>query len=504
MTSSKRFWRGWFFLLLISALCGGLALPVVSAPARAAPQMQAATSVVISEFRTTGPSGGSDEFIELYNPASSSIPIASWQLKVLNGTGSQVTRATIPAGTNLGAGQHFLIANTNYNGSVVPDLTYGTGIIDNGGIAVFDNLGNRIDSGSPSDPQNSSSPITTCGNPTQTPSPTSTNTLTLTSTVTNTPSLTPTRTLTLSPTTTGTATNSPTPTGFLSILINEVAWAGTAASTSDEWIELYNPGTNPVNLTGWILKGADGTPNIALTGTLPAGGYFLLERTDDNTVSDIAADQIFSGDVGNTNESLQLWDPSNRLIDTANSNGGNWPAGSSTTFGSMERRAVIIDSDTAWITNTGVVAFGKDANGVALKGTPKHPNWAVSVTATPSPTLTPTKRPTSTRTPTPLPPPPLVAINEFVPRPGHDWNNDDVVNVGDEYIELLNHGVIDVNLSGYSLDDLRIRFRLILCWQNAILLGIISGILLTGIRQGGLGKNICLKTQANGLCLLIK
>ena len=28
-----------------------------------------------------------------------------------------------------------------------------------------------------------------------------------------------------------------------------------------------------------------------------------------------------------------------------------------------------------------------------------------------------------------------------------------MINTKDEYIELLNHGVIDVNLSGYSLDD---------------------------------------------------
>jgi hypothetical protein len=28
-----------------------------------------------------------------------------------------------------------------------------------------------------------------------------------------------------------------------------------------------------------------------------------------------------------------------------------------------------------------------------------------------------------------------------------------VVNVGDEYIEILNHGVVNVNLTGYSLDD---------------------------------------------------
>jgi hypothetical protein len=45
-------------------------------------------------------------------------------------------------------------------------------------------------------------------------------------------------------------------------------------------------------------------------------------------------------------------------------------------------------------------------------------------------------------------------INEFVPRPGRDWNNDGIVNVKDEYIEVLNHGTVNVNLgSGYSLDD---------------------------------------------------
>jgi hypothetical protein len=48
---------------------------------------------------------------------------------------------------------------------------------------------------------------------------------------------------------------------------------------------------------------------------------------------------------------------------------------------------------------------------------------------------------------------PLVAINEIVPRPGRDWNNDGMINVGDEFVELLNHGVIDATLSGYTLDD---------------------------------------------------
>ncbi|MCI0552200.1 MAG: lamin tail domain-containing protein, partial [Anaerolineae bacterium] len=241
------------------------------------------------------------------------------------------------------------------------------------------------------------------------------------------------------------------------MIINEVAWAGTtAALTSDEWIELYNPGASPVNLAGWVLKSPDGTPTIALTGTIPADGFFLLERTDDTTVSDIAADQIYSGDLGNSNEILQLLDPSNRLIDSANSNSGFWPAGSSITFGSMERRTGMTDGDFAWITNTGVVRNGLNANGGLILGTPKNLNWAVSVTptATATPTRTRTPLPPPTRTPIPtLPPQPRVAINEFVPRPGHDWNNNGVVNVEDEYIEIINHGTIDVNLGGYSLDD---------------------------------------------------
>jgi hypothetical protein len=94
--------------------------------------------------------------------------------------------------------------------------------------------------------------------------------------------------------------------------------------------------------------------------------------------------------------------------------------------------------------------------------TPSDPqNLSSPLRACGNPTQTPTAtrfrtatpRPSPTRTPTLPPPPQLVAINEFVPRPDHDWNNDGLVNVQDEYIELINHGTIDVNLGGYSLDD---------------------------------------------------
>src|SRR5512141_1039370 len=73
----------------------------------------------------------------------------------------------------------------------------------------------------------------------------------------------------------------------LDVVINEVAWGGTAANSSHEWIELKNNTTGTVDLTGWRLYGSGGTtpPHIALSGTIPISGYFLLERGTDSAVS---------------------------------------------------------------------------------------------------------------------------------------------------------------------------------------------------------------------------
>ncbi len=239
---------------------------------------------------------------------------------------------------------------------------------------------------------------------TKTGTPTSTATATLTVTASSLPALTATATktatvtLTVSPTLT--ATVSPTPYPVRGLVINEVAWMGTTADLNDEWIELYNPGLTAVNLAGWKLQSVDGAPSISLTGSIAAGGYFLLERTDDEVISDIPADQIYSGVLSNETESLQLLAPGGSLADSANSNGGAWPAGNSVTACSMERRgAEFVDGDTAWITNTGQIANGEDIAGNKVCGTPKMLNWAYSVTPTAVPTAT------TTRTATPHPQP---------------------------------------------------------------------------------------------------
>ncbi len=162
------------------------------------------------------------------------------------------------------------------------------------------------------------------------------------------------------------------------IVISEVAWGGTAASTSDEWIELYNTTAGAIDLTGWTLQAQDGTPAIPLVGTIPAYGYFLLERSDDNTISDIPADQIYTGALDNTGEVLELRDAGGVPVDTANGDGGPWPAGSgSPDYLSMERIDPWGgDSDANWAGNDTLVRNGRDANGAPINGTPKLRNSA--------------------------------------------------------------------------------------------------------------------------------
>jgi len=79
------------------------------------------------------------------------------------------------------------------------------------------------------------------------------------------------------------------------VVINEVAWAGTKVNPFDEWIELKNNTHQEVSLDGWKLVSESGTINILLSGKIPPGGFYLLERTDDNTVSDISCDLIYRG-----------------------------------------------------------------------------------------------------------------------------------------------------------------------------------------------------------------
>ncbi len=107
------------------------------------------------------------------------------------------------------------------------------------------------------------------------------------------------------------------------VVISEVAWMGSSASANAEWIELQNTGAEAVALSGWTLTSSTGAPAISLTGTISGAGFYLLERTSDESAPSVPADQIYSGALSNSGATLTLKDSSGASIDTV-AGGTNW------------------------------------------------------------------------------------------------------------------------------------------------------------------------------------
>ncbi|HEX8070948.1 MAG TPA: metallophosphoesterase [Pyrinomonadaceae bacterium] len=108
-----------------------------------------AGQVLISEFRPRGAAGARDEYVELYNNTDSAITVTTtdgssgWAVAGPSADGaSAVIRFVIPAGTNIPARGHYLIANSADGGYslsalAAPDLTYTADLPDDAGLALF-------------------------------------------------------------------------------------------------------------------------------------------------------------------------------------------------------------------------------------------------------------------------------------------------------------------------------------------------------------------------------
>jgi hypothetical protein len=100
----------------------------------------ALAQVVISEFRTRGPAGGNDEFIEIFKASGSAVNIGGWKINGSNSSGTTSTRVTVNAGVILNAGCYYLVTNSvagGYSGAVAGDQTFSVGVADNGGIGLL-------------------------------------------------------------------------------------------------------------------------------------------------------------------------------------------------------------------------------------------------------------------------------------------------------------------------------------------------------------------------------
>ncbi len=142
------------------------------------------------------------------------------------------------------------------------------------------------------------------------------------------------------------------------VIVNEIAWMGSAASANEEWIELKNISSGNVSARGWRLLNRDGKTKIILgnSADIPAGGFYLLAR-EKNSVADEKANVVYGGTLKNSGDSLRLFDKDCHLIDEVIADSG-WTAGDNVGKHTMER-----DSATLlWHTSA------------LAGGTPKHEN----------------------------------------------------------------------------------------------------------------------------------
>ncbi len=226
------------------------------------------------------------------------------------------------------------------------------------------------------------------------------------------------------------------------IIISEIAWMGTTASPNDEWIELYNNTGFSVNLNNWVLKSVDDTPKIKLTGVILPNGFYLLERTDDTTLPNIIADQIYTGALGNTGENLELYDGSGILIDRVDNSNG-WTAGDNSTKQTMERAG-----HQSWQTSQNPGGTPKEKNSekapveVILQQEPQSTTTTVEVR--------PQQRevePQSVVEPKqPVVYPSGIILSEIMPSPeGPDET--------EEWIKIFNKNNFEVDLSDWQITD---------------------------------------------------
>ncbi len=151
---------------------------------------------------------------------------------------------------------------------------------------------------------------------------------------------------------------------------------GTSASAADEWIELYNPGSQAIDLSGWVIEIA-GDNALVLQGTIAAGDYYLIERTDDTAISDVTAHLTTSfGRYGlsNDGEELLLKNQQGSIIDRIGPSA--WYAGSNSGKVSMERvgSAGFGTEASNWANNNGSITNGQDQKQQSVVGTPGRRN----------------------------------------------------------------------------------------------------------------------------------
>jgi len=181
------------------------------------------------------------------------------------------------------------------------------------------------------------------------------------------------------------------------ILISEVLYDPPGTEPNDEWIEIFNNTSSPMELTDWTISDNLSTDVISPTVTIPVGGCVVIAASEDfyTNYPGFTGDIVFVADgrigngLGNAGDRLVLKDSEGTVIDQMSYGTDTTvfdPACPDVAEGhSLERSPANVDTDTAedWIDQES-----------------PDPGSVTVPTPTPTATSTPTATPTTTPTPT--------------------------------------------------------------------------------------------------------
>lgn len=102
--------------------------------------------LVINEIQIGSSSSASDEFVEIFNPCSSTVDLSSWKLIYRSATGSSDITLLASISTSIGAQGYVVIGGSSFSGNA--DATYTAGGLASagGGVALHDGSGDTVDS----------------------------------------------------------------------------------------------------------------------------------------------------------------------------------------------------------------------------------------------------------------------------------------------------------------------------------------------------------------------
>lgn len=116
--------------------------------------------------------------------------------------------------------------------------------------------------------------------------------------------------------------------GGATIIISEIAWAGSSLSSADEWIELTNLTAETIDVSGWIIKGAGSSDkDITIPSESmiqPYSAYLIAnyENTHENSALAITPNFVTTTlSLSNDGFLLSLFDDEGALIDVAGGHG---------------------------------------------------------------------------------------------------------------------------------------------------------------------------------------